>query len=303
MWGMSNPAIVADDAASPTSPPVPEEITAPTPPAAPSSGTPDLSPGPLTFVPAADPVLALIERAARDETVNVEKMQQLFALRERLEAQRASLIFAEAFAELGPDLPIIDRRGRIVVFSKADREKAGGVPEGARPIQQTPYATLDDILEALRAPLAAHGFSLRFEHETTQDNRLVTTAVLRHRGGHQERATTPPLQHDSTGSKNPVQAIGSALSYGRRYSLMAVLPIVSHAPQDADDDGKAAGDAPIDVDQISFIEQQLRDTESDVEKFLVTIGASAVSAMTLAQFKRGVALLSEKKRRAAKAKP
>ena len=191
---MSQIAPTADDAASPTRPPVPEvTTTAPSPPAAPSSGTPD-------------PILALIERAARDPQVDVDKMQQLFALRERLEAQRASLAFAEAFAELGPDLPIIDRRGNIVVYSKTDREKPGGVREGDRPIQKTPYATLDDILEALRAPLSRHGFSLRFEHETTADNRLATTAVLRHRMGHAERATTPPLQHDSTGSKNPVQA-------------------------------------------------------------------------------------------------
>ena len=225
-------------------------------------------------------------------------MQQLFALRERLEANRASLAFAEAFADLGPNLPIIDRRGRIVVFSKADREKAGGVRENDKPIQQTPYATLDDILEALRKPLAEHGFSLRFEHETTSDNRLATKAVLRHRLGHEESATTPPLQHDSTGSKNPVQAIGSALTYGRRYALMAVLPIVSHAPQDADDDGKAAGDEVIGLEEIMLIEQQLRDTDSDEAKFLEKLGTGSLAAMTVRQFKRGKALLAEKKRRA-----
>jgi hypothetical protein len=251
-----------------------------------------------------DPILAMIERASRDPTVDIEKFERLMAMKERLEADRASIAFAEAFAELGPDLPVIDRRGRIVVYSKADREKAGGVPADAEPIQKTPYAMLDDILEALRGPLHKHGFTpVRFEHQTTDDNRLITTAILRHRTGHEERATTPPLKHDSTGSKNDVQAIGSALTYGRRYALMAVLPIVSHAPQDADDDGRAAGSAPIDIDQVAYLEQQLRDTESDTAKFLATIGAPTIAEITAKQYKRAVALIADKKRRATKARP
>lgn len=248
---------------------------------------------------APDPYLAMIERAARDPAVDLAKLQGLMAMKKEVEADRASIAFAEAFDELGPDLPVIDRKGRIVVYSKADREKAGGVPADAEPIQKTPYATLDDILEALREPLHKHGFSVRFEHDTTTDGRLITTAVLRHRLGHAERATTPPLQHDSSGSKNNVQAVGSSLTYGRRYALMAVLPIVSHAPQDADDDGKAAGSALIDGDQLIQMQQLLKDTQSDLTIFFDTIGSTGFSDMTIKQWKRGIALLNEKKRRAA----
>jgi hypothetical protein len=249
---------------------------------------------------APDPILAMIERASRDPAVDIEKFERLMAMKERVEAQRASIIFAEAFAELQPDLPVIDRSGTIVVYSKTDREKHGGVPAGAQPIQQTPYATLDDIIEALRKPLHAHGFSLRFEYETIADGKLATTAFLRHRGGHEISAKSPPLQHDSTGSKNNVQAVGSSLTYGRRYALMAVVPIVSHAPQDADDDGKAAGAALIDADQLVKVQELLEETKSDVAVFFDTLGASGFSDMTVAQWKRGVALLNEKKRRTAK---
>jgi hypothetical protein len=240
---------------------------------------------------APDAILAMIERAARDPSVDIEKFERLMAMKDKVEADRASRAFAEAFAELGPELPTIDRSGTIVVYSKTDREKAGGVPVGALPIQQTPYATLDDILEALRAPLAAHGFSLRFEYKTEpvgESYRIATTAVLRHRQG-----------HESTGSKNAVQAVGSAMTYGRRYALMAVLPIVSHAPTDRDDDGRAAGRAPIDADDIVYVETLIRDTESDLPKFLETMGAASIAELTSAQYKRAVALLNEKKRRAA----
>lgn len=194
-----------------------------------------------------DPFFAMIERAARDPTISVEKLERLFELSERARAVRAKQAFAESFARLQLDLPSIDRKGRIVVYSKRDREKTGGPVEGVdTPQQSTPYATLDDILAAIRAPMAQHGFSIRFEHAIVPlgavEGRIATTAVLTHREGHAESATTPPLLHDSSGSKNGVQSAGSSMKYGRRYSLMAVLPIVSHAPQDADDDGHAAGE-------------------------------------------------------------
>jgi hypothetical protein len=286
---MNEPQTVAVDAVPSTSPQAPE---APLSPPAQASGAPD-------------PILAMIERAARDVTVDIEKFERLMAMKERVEAQAASIAFAEAFAELQPELPTIDRTGRIVVYSKALRERAEKegpqVFEGQQPQQKTPYATLDDILEALRAPLGKHGFSIRFEHPTTSDNRLATTAILRHRTGHEERATTPPLQHDSTGSKNNAQAVGSALTYGRRYALMAVLPIVSHAPQDADDDGRAAGAALIDSDQLAQVQQLLADTKSNEGVFFLTIGCAGFDDMTVRQWKRAIGLLEEKKRRAAKA--
>jgi hypothetical protein len=285
---MNDPtALVAEDAGPLTSPPVPEEVAGPLPGANPS-GTPD-------------PILAMIERAARDPAVDLAKLQGLMAMKKDIEAERASIAFAEAFAELQPDLPTIDRNGQIVVYSKADRDKPGGVPEGATPIQRTRYATMDDILEALRQPLAKHGFSLRFEHGITADGRMDTTAILRHRLGHQEKARIPPLKQDTTGSKNDVQAIGSALTYGRRYALMALLPIASHAPQDADDDGRAAGSAIIDADQLAKLQELLVETASDVAKFLETLGADGFGDLTVKQYTRGVGLLEEKKRRAARA--
>lgn len=251
---------------------------------------------PLTPAGTPDPILAMIERAAKDPAVDIEKFERLMAMKERVESQRASLAFAEAFAQLQLDLPVIDRSGSIVVYSKTDRERPGGVPAGAQPIQQTPYATLDDIIEALRKPLHAHGFSLRFEYETTADGRLATTAYLRHRSGHEISAKSPPLQHDSTGSKNNVQAVGSSLTYGRRYALMAVVPIVSHAPQDADDDGKAAGPALIDADQLVQVQQLLEETKTDHTTFFDKCRCAGFSDMTVKQWKWGVARLKDKKR-------
>jgi hypothetical protein len=260
-------------------------------------------------VPAAQPSnladpLAIVARLAENPNVDPDKLVKLYELAERARAARAKEAFAADFAAMIPNLPSIDRRGCIVVYSKADREKAGGPRQDDRPQQVTPYATFDDILAGVVPVLSAHRFSIRFEHITVpagDSYRIATKAILTHGEGHSESAETPPLLQDSSGSKNTVQAVGSSLAYGKRYALRAILPIVSHAPQDRDDDGKAAGDpATIDPDQIADIETRLRDTGSDVPKFLEWIEAESVEAMTIAKYKKAVAMLADKARRMSK---
>ncbi len=64
----------------------------------------------------------------------------------------------------------------------------------------------------------------------------TVTGVLRHRGGHKEvgELELPP---DTTGGKNAVQAIGSALSYGQRYVARLLLSLTSRG---GDDDARSA---------------------------------------------------------------
>ena len=263
--------------------------------------------------PQADAFLAMIERAARDPAIDIDKMERMMQMREREMARRAREEFAIAFAEMIPELPSIDRNGAVTVYSKADREYAaknfGELPSGARPIQQTAYATLDDILTAINPVLSQHGFSIRFEHETipTGDSfRIKTKAILLHRAGHSESAETPPLQQDSSGSKNNVQGVGSSMKYGRRYALMAVLPIASHAPQDRDDDGKAAGGTTgpetITPEQIETLRGEIIDTDSDIPTFLEFFKVAKLDDLPVASFEQAMKMLDEKRRRAAKAK-
>ena len=58
-------------------------------------------------------------------------------------------------------------------------------------------------------------------------------------------------------------------------------------------------DPVIEPDDVVYIETLIRDTESNLAIFLETIGAPAIADMRMSQFKRAIALLNEKKRRAA----
>lgn len=94
------------------------------------------------------------------------------------------------------------------------------------------YATLAALVEATTATLAKHGLAIIQEASTNDEGISVTTYMLHESGTLLDFGTlTMPLT-----DRKP-QAVGSVLTYCRRYALAAVCGL---APDD--DDGQAAQD-------------------------------------------------------------
>lgn len=194
-------------------------------------------------------LLDVIARAARDPSVDIDKMERLIAMQERVQSRNAEVAFSAALAEVQPLLPVISERGGI-------KDRNGNV--------QSTYALWEDVNEAIRPMLAQHGFSLSFKVDRTADQ-ISVTGILRHREGHKEE-TTLTLPTDSSGSKNAVQAVGSSTSYGKRYTAFALLNITSTGE---DDDGRKGGeDHPISVRQYDDLQKLITSTQSDTGKFI-----------------------------------
>lgn len=243
-----------------------------------------------------DAVLAMIERAARDPAVDISRMEQLFAMRERMEAMQAKRDFAAAMSEMQPGLPTIDQRGNILIHKKGD-ERPG---KDREVIQSTPYALWADINEAIRPVLATNGFALSFRTGQTPEGKITVTAILSHRGGH-EIETTIILAHDSTGSKNSVQAVGSSISYGKRYTAGLLLNFTSRAPADADDDGRKAGQAnSITEEQADHLRKIALEVRADMPRFLAFFKADDIESIPAASFQKAVTLLEAKRTKAQK---
>jgi len=171
-------------------------------------------------------ILAVIERAARDPNVDVDKMERLFAMQERVLAQQAKVAFTEAKIAMRPELPEVTMKGMIRIPSK----------DSTKPPQETPFARFEDIHDAVMPIITSHGFDLKFKNGLAPDGKVRVTTILSHIGGHEE-TTEFDLPHDSSGSKNSVQAVGSSTSYGKRYGTIAILNIKVAGE---DDDGQAA---------------------------------------------------------------
>lgn len=154
-------------------------------------------------------ILAVISRVAADPNSDVDKMERLVCMYERIEAKRAEAEFAADLSEMQDALPSIGERGN-----------AAG---------RYTYALWEDINAAIKPILKRHGFALSFR--TDFSDGIAVTGVLSHRSGHREE-TTIKLPADASGNKNAVQAVASSVSYGKRYTAGALLNLTSHGEDD-----------------------------------------------------------------------
>ena len=169
-------------------------------------------------------IMQVIERAATNPAVDVDKMARLLDMHIQMTGRAAKSAYIEAVRVVKRNLPVIAKNGLIEIKGR----------------ESTPYTLYEDIDEAISPILDEHGLVLTFRTSQAPDGRLIVTGVLSHSDGHEER-TDLTLPYDSSGSKNGVQAVGSSLSYGKRYAATALLNLVSRGE---DDDGQTGGQLP-----------------------------------------------------------
>lgn len=119
--------------------------------------------------------------------------------------------------------------GKIAeALAKAQKNFAPAVKDSANPFFKSNYLSLAGAIDACRDSLSANGLAIV---QTMDDGeRLRLTTTLMHSSG-EWIASHYPI----TPVKNDPQGIGSALTYARRYSLMAIVGLAAE-----DDDGEAA---------------------------------------------------------------
>lgn len=158
---------------------------------------------------------SMFERLLRDPLVDVDKLERLMAMHERAQERGAKAEYYADFAKMQGELPTVLERGMT--------------NNGA-------YARHEDIIEAVRDVLKTYGFIITFRTEFPDAGTVKVIGVLAHRSGHAEQ-TEFLSKPDTSGNKNAIQAVGSAISYGQRYTMRSLLNIASTKD---DDDGRKA---------------------------------------------------------------
>ena len=169
-------------------------------------------------------LMSFIERAANNPEFDVAKFGELLRLQRDVGHDQARRAFNAAMADAQSEM--------LPVVRDAKNSHLGNR-----------YAKLETIDAAMRPIYTRHGFSVRFGSAPSPregDIRIICTVA--HAGGYfEENHLDAPL--GSTGSQGgrtqttPVQAVGSAVTYLRRYLLTMVFNIVL---ADDDDDGEGA---------------------------------------------------------------
>ena len=156
---------------------------------------------------------AKIEEYRRDVPPGIGEIEEI--LRARMEAERKPPVHLYA--------AIRAAQGKIETVRK----------NGENPHFHSKYATLDEIWENVRKPLNDAGLIVLCDVYTANGERLLTTRVIHAETGEEASCTFPIMA-----ATNSPQAIGSAMTYARRYTLTALLEIVTG--DGTDDDGEAA---------------------------------------------------------------
>lgn len=192
-----------------------------------------------------NPVLQMIERVALDPSSDVAKLEKMIELQERVMARQAKEQFDAAMLNF-------------------QIEK--GVIEKASTANRTKYAKLEHIQAIADPVLRKFGLFVRWNTSTTESGKIRVTCICTHIGGHSETSSMD-VSPDKSGSKNEIQADGSAITYAQRYTMKSLLGLVITE----DNDGKLK--ATITQQQVKILERKLSYLGEDAkEKMIAHIG-------------------------------
>lgn len=231
-------------------------------------------------------IMSMIQRMSTDPTVSIERVEQAFAFYEKVQASQARKAFDAAMAAAKSELPVI-LKNRHVSYGDGNKKT------------QYDHEDLGGIAKAIDPILAKHGLSYRYRTTSNLNEPVTVTCIIAHEAGYFEE-TKLSAGRDDSGGKNAIQAIGSSVTYLQRYTLKAALGLAAAR----DDDAKTATATPDDLatlsdDQITAIENLLKDTESNRAVFLKMANAESIGDILAKDFEGLKTILNAKKRNGA----
>lgn len=203
--------------------------------------------------PVATSLLQVIERAARDPNTDIDKMERLLALQERIVAKNAEAEFNQAMTAAQSEM------GRISA-------------DATNPQTRSKYASYAKLDKVLRPIYTQHGFSLSFdEGESPKAEHVRVLCHVSHRAGH-TRTYHKDMPADGKGAKGgdvmtKTHATGAAQTYGMRYLLKGIFN-VAIGEEDRDGNEGKGGDQTLNQKQLADLEALITETRANRTRLL-----------------------------------
>lgn len=222
-------------------------------------------------------ILAVISRAAQNPDVDVDKMERLFALQERMVARQAEAEFNVAMRNCQEEMPRVRR--------DAENEST-----------KSTYARLETLNAAIVPVVTKHGFSMSFgTADSPLEGHVRITCLVSHVGGH-SRQYQCDVPLDMTGmkgnqNKTATHAFGSTVSYGRRYLTLLIFN-VSLTNEDKD----GVGDDRITEEQVADLEALITEVGANRPFFLRYCKVDSLEEIRAKHYGKAVAALQAKRK-------
>lgn len=225
-------------------------------------------------------MMQVIERAASNPDVDLDKMERLLVMRERMLARAAETEFAAALAR------VQSRIGRVAT----DKDNAQ---------TRSKYASYAAIDRAVRPLYSAEGFALSFDTSESAQDTVRVIAYLSHPNGH-TRTYSVVMPADGKGAKGgdvmtKTHAAGSAMRYGMRY-LVNMIFNIAIGEDPTDDDGQAAG-APdtITDDQAASLQALAEEVGAKLPQFCKYLKVEKLTDLPASRYQAAIAALEAKR--------
>lgn len=211
-------------------------------------------------------MLHMIERLARDPSVDLSRIQLFIDLRLKLEDREAERQFGIAMADAQSEM-------RMVATDASNKQTSS---------RYASYAALD---RAIRPIYSKHKFAISYDTGKDAPEGFVRVLAFVTRGGHTKNHHVD-MPADGKGAKGgdvmtKTHATRSAVTYGKRTLLEMIFNI---AVGDVDDDGNAAGGESITEAQAQELEKLIKDTGGDVAKFCEFAHVDQLADISVAKF-------------------
>lgn len=223
-------------------------------------------------------IVAVIERAAMNPDVDIEKMERLLVMQERIMARNAETAFNGA-------------------MSLAQAEMRPVAADASNPQTRSRYASYSALDKAMRPIYTRHGFALSFDTgEGAPADCVRVVCYVSHRDGH-SKTYHADMPADGKGAKGgdvmtKTHAAGSAMSYGMRYLLKMIFNV---AVGEDDDDGNGAGVQTITEEQAANLQALIEEVGANKAGFLRAMNVTSLDQIPAKLYQRGVKALEAKR--------
>ena len=164
-------------------------------------------------------------------SMDLSAMERLMGLQERWDANEAKKAYHQAMAAFKQNPPTI-YKDRHVDFTTQKGRTAYD------------HASIGNVVKQIVASLAEHDLSHSWTTEQREGGQVAVTCTITHKLGHSESVTLQAGREES-GGKNSIQALGSAITYLQRYTLLSITGLA--VEDGSDDDGQGADGSAMDA--------------------------------------------------------
>lgn len=216
-----------------------------------------------------DPFLSMLERLAMSKDVDPAKMNAILDVKERMMNKEAEQEFNRDYLQAKLEMPRVRKDGKVEYL-----EDKNGPKNGAK-VTAFLYAKYEHIDAAIRPIEEKYGFSRIFTTgpRVGDGGGTVVFCTLLHKSGHSIKAEMS-VALDASGGKNNIQAMGSSISYGKRYTTEMLWDIVKEG---ADDDANSAD--LIDEKQFKKLKRLIEETETAEAEFIAYYAIEALDQL------------------------